>query len=118
MAASIPVLRVLVREVRTATRRRYGYGAESVNNDTYHKKSYGSGALQRSSTVIVFAGHKHGRLDTDTTSSSSTVKFDERDERGVPGAPQINLPGQIWQTQEITVRYHERGDADGMGRMV
>ncbi|KAK3385617.1 hypothetical protein B0H63DRAFT_501452 [Podospora didyma] len=118
MAASIPVLRVLIREVRTATRRRYGYGAESANNDTYHKKSYGTGALQRSSTVIVFAGHKPGRINTDTTSSSSTIKFDERDETGLTGVPQINLPGQIWQTQEITVRYHERDDADGMGRMV
>ncbi|KAK3377347.1 hypothetical protein B0T24DRAFT_701790 [Lasiosphaeria ovina] len=113
MAASVPVLRVLVREVRIATRRRYGQGAESASNDTtFHKKNFGGGTLHRSSTVMVTAGHQDRLLDS--SSSSSSINWE------IPHIldPQKAVPGRILQTQEITVQYHERDVTDTAGRMV
>ncbi|KAK3934691.1 hypothetical protein QBC46DRAFT_299422 [Diplogelasinospora grovesii] len=114
MAASIPVLRVLVREVKTATRRRYG---ESTNSDTYHKKSYGAGTVQRANTVtMVTSDYKHGIQSSNAGSFPSFVREDDSSDKSIIGAHKAS--GKILQTQEITVRYHERTDVRDMGQMV
>ncbi|KAK5662132.1 hypothetical protein OQA88_8037 [Cercophora sp. LCS_1] len=115
-AASVPLLRVLVREVRNrTTQRRYGYHAthntaadnkESANNmktseaddDSFHSKSYGAGTLNRQSTVVVTAGpESQWKLDFDPGS--------------YPGAGIGS--DRIVQTHQITVQYHRR-DSNGI----
>lgn len=140
VAASIPVLRVLVREVRMATRRRYGYGVESAgaaaaggSGDMSHKKKKSLTArveqrLERSNSTIVTvtSGYKRGGrtksadsfgsslddLEGGRRSDSSKLSEQEQEMKRLSDAN----PGKIVQTQEITVRYFEKDDED-MKRM-
>lgn len=106
-AASVPLLRVLVREVRNrTTQRRYGYqqAAEnmSASEDAFHRKSYGAGTLNRQSTVVVTAdtGHTAGqwKLDFDPKSYPDTLNGDAT----------AASDNRILQTHQITVQYHQR----------
>ncbi|KAK4214934.1 hypothetical protein QBC37DRAFT_439838 [Rhypophila decipiens] len=134
MAASIPVLRVLVRELREATtRRRYGYGVDmesgaasgSNRNAVAQKKKSpmtgtgtgeGTDQLQRSNSMVVTvtSGYRRGR----TSSGSSSLDADLEAGSGsrVMSSEEKRLsdanPGKIVQTQEITVRYFEKDDDD------
>lgn len=130
VAASIPVLRVLFRELREATtRRRYGNGVGSaaapgsnrgvVTPTSKKTLTAGTGAgteqqLQRSNSMIVTvtSGYKRGR-----TSSGSSTSFDDDLEAGRGMSSEEKRlsdanPGKIVQTQEITVRYFEKDDDD------
>lgn len=104
MASSIPVLRVLLREVKATTRRLYG----SSSTDASHKKSYGADGLARSNTVVIAAGQKRGALETIVKSFRRPKSDDSWSDRSVlahaPGK------GEILQTQEINIQYHERDD--------
>ena len=114
MASSIPILRVLVREVKATTARRlYGRSA-SDSDDSYQKKSYGDASLARSNTVISAtkvkqgesqgAGMKRIRLLGKPRSNGGS-------EKSVLGTAE----GGILQTQVVEVRYHERGEGDVVG---
>lgn len=136
VAASIPVLRVLAREVRVATRRRYGYGAESAaagsyslnKSDTSHSKNLKKLApgtagveLERSNSTIVTvtSGYKRGSTNSRGGSIASLGDLEagsrSSEEEELKRLSDAN-PGKIVQTQEITVRYFERDD-DDMKRM-
>ncbi|KAK0724615.1 hypothetical protein B0H67DRAFT_632183 [Lasiosphaeris hirsuta] len=117
MATSIPLLRVLFREVRSITQKKYGAQVESASGDTYQRKSYGAGALQRASTVIVTADSYPWKMDLDPSSYPNTIQEDDRSSHS-GDSPQKSSSGRIWQTQEITVQYHQRGAGDDMGPMV
>jgi hypothetical protein len=114
MASSIPVLRVLIRDVKATTRRLYG----SSSDDTYHTKSYGAGSLARSNTVVVATNQKRTALEIGITRLKSIRKArsDEWSDTNVL----VNEPGkgEIVQTQEINIQYHARNsrfEMDDMG---
>jgi hypothetical protein len=105
MASSIPVLRVLIREVTaTTTRRLYG----SSSDDAYRKKSYGAASLARSNTVVVAGRPKQGVFEVGITrlKSHRQPRADDGSDKSVlsyePGK------GEILQTQEINIQYHDR----------
>lgn len=104
MASSIPVLRVLIRQVKPATRRLYG----ASSNDTYHKKSYGSGSVAGSNTVVVAARQKQGALEGGLTRFKSLRK--PRSDDWIGKSVLVHEPGkgEILQTQEINIQYHTR----------
>jgi hypothetical protein len=104
MAASIPVLRVLIRDVKATTRRLYA----SSPADTYHKKSYGVGSLSRSNTVVVAARQKQGVL---TRFTSLRKGSDDWSDKSVL----VQEPGTILQTQEINIQYTDRTSKYEMG---
>ncbi|KAM7183875.1 hypothetical protein V8F33_013326 [Rhypophila sp. PSN 637] len=128
VAASIPVLRVLFRELREATtRRRYGCGVESAaasgsNRNAVAQKTKnprtgtgeGTDQLQRSNSMVVTvtSGYKRGR----TSSGSPSLDVDLEAGSRVMSSEEKRLsdanPGKIVQTQEITVRYFEKDDDD------
>ncbi|KAI0408935.1 hypothetical protein F4802DRAFT_593791 [Xylaria palmicola] len=117
IAASIPVLRALIKELHTsgaryfsgekyASGRRDGSGAvrESGRNKsrgTGSKK--GESALHTSRVVTTVTGH-HGKYPSDGDSSSVKSILE------VPAEP-----GKIMQTQEVRLSYHDRSDNDSMG---
>ena len=117
-AASVPLLRVLVREVRSITQqRRYGYHAASASEDAYHAKSGGVVTAQRFSTVIVSAGHMGPwKLDFNPGNYRGTI-YENKDEDGVgsnaDGIADAQVPGRILQTREITIQYHTRDGTAG-----
>ena len=107
MAASIPVLRVLIREVKANTVRLYA----SSSTDTYHTKSYGAGGLARSNTVVVAARHRRGALETFMRSFKSILRPKSDDSSsGKSVLVHSSGKGMIVQTQEINIVYHERDD--------
>ncbi|KAB5585117.1 hypothetical protein GE09DRAFT_15318 [Coniochaeta sp. 2T2.1] len=134
MASSIPVLRVLIREVKATVTNRRLYGrSSSSDDDSYQKKGegydygYGAGAgdddtsLARSNTVISAtkvpskrggAGRGGGALER----LKSLRKKPRSESEGVldPGS---TGNGGILQTQVVEVQYHEReeGDVGGVG---
>lgn len=104
MASSVPVLRVLIREVKVTTRRLY----DSSSNGTYHKKSYVAGSLARSNMVTVAASPKRGALETGITRLKSLRKA--RSDSSSDTNVLVHEPGkgEILQTQEINIQYHAR----------
>ncbi|KAM7185679.1 hypothetical protein V8F20_011703 [Naviculisporaceae sp. PSN 640] len=140
VAASIPVLRVLFRELREATtRRRYGNGIHSaaapgsnrgvVTPTSKKTLTAGTGTragagteqqIQRSNSMIVTvtSGYKRGRTNSGSSTSSS-LDDDLEAGRGMSSEEKRLSdanPGKIVQTQEITVRYFEKDD-DHVKRM-
>lgn len=108
MASSIPVLRVLVREVKATTRRRYGLSSSDNN------KSYGTSSMARSNTVVVAGGHKKNP----SVHILQTFKSSKSDNRSDTSVLIVEpAEGRILQTQEINVEYHRRDtrfEMDGM----
>lgn len=100
MASSIPVLRVLVREVKAITSKKYGFS--SGNNS----RSNGTNSLGRSNTVIIKgSGHKKSPSGHVLTTFKSS-KSDNRSDTSVLIAEPAE--GMIIQTQEINIEYHRR----------
>ncbi|KAK3312689.1 hypothetical protein B0H66DRAFT_643870 [Apodospora peruviana] len=124
VAASIPVLRVLVREVRVATRRRYGYsptgGVESGSHMKMKKDQTASaGTVQRSNSTIVTvtSGYKPGKRMSGSFSTLDDLESGSMSEETMKRLSDAN-PRKILQTQEITVSYHERPeDEDDLRKM-
>lgn len=110
MASSIPVLRVLVREVKAITSKKYGFS--SGNNS----RSNGTNSLGRSDTVIVGGnGHKKSP-SVHVLSTFKGSKSDNRSDTSVL----ITEPaeGIIIQTQEINIEYHRRDGRSEVDSMV
>lgn len=109
MASSIPVLRVLFREVKATTRRKYGLSSGSKN------RSYGTGSLARSNTVTVEGGSHKKSPSVHVLTTFRSSKSDNRSDTSVLIAEPPE--GTIVQTQEINIQYHrrdERSDGDSM----
>ncbi|KAK0625052.1 hypothetical protein B0T17DRAFT_577729 [Bombardia bombarda] len=105
MAASIPILRVLVREVQAATRRKYRHGIESGSGlkKTYHsnnsKVNNSEEAVSRSNTIRVTCSHKEGNRGP---THIGVTKDDGNSHTGHTSTRE-GQAGAIVQIREITV---------------
>lgn len=127
-AASVPLLRVLIREVRSLTRQRYGYivqggdgggggggGAGSASDDS-HKRDASSGGGDSSHAK------EHHRWTLDFSRDSYRgAAFEgatpQRPKETTPKPPPQTLAGgRILRVSEFELRYHhqqqEKGDDD------
>ncbi|KAH8904155.1 hypothetical protein BR93DRAFT_946918 [Coniochaeta sp. PMI_546] len=114
MASSIPVLRVLIREVKATTRRLNA----SSSDDTYHTKSYGAGSMARSNTIVVAASQKRRALEIGIKRLKSLRKASSDDWSDKSVLVHELGKGEILQTQEINIQYHIRDskfEMDDMG---
>jgi hypothetical protein len=102
MAASIPVLRVLFKEVKSSARKYY-----NGSDDYSHKSQIGN------NTVIVSANKvlPPGRT-LSTSRRIKPVKSDDCSERGILPEELGPENGIIIRTDEITLRYHDRKTSD------
>ena len=108
IAASIPILRVLVREVRSTARRYYvskegGTGSSGLRSRT--------GRNTQHNTVVISGGnltssrhHSHVPSKVQDDSSDKSILSD--------GPYSKNANGRIVRTNEINVAYQSRKDAD------
>ena len=113
MAASIPVLRVLIKEVTTATRR---YASGDVNS--FHSKSFNSPSSARFKTVVTSHHGKEPFEEMSFSSSYPTTSASSLREGSASGSKGGGTG--ILQTQEITIRYHDKGSEPDleMGEMI
>ncbi|KAK3317380.1 hypothetical protein B0T19DRAFT_434879 [Cercophora scortea] len=79
MAASIPVLRVLIRDVGMGTRRPYsGNEGDLVRDGTYHATSYGTGTVQQSNAAVAASGHHRISVSRAGSDLSFSTTDDEK----------------------------------------
>lgn len=110
-AASIPVLRVLVRDVASTTRKYYG-----GSNGTRTGRSQIGGGITRTNTVTVTTTRKPSVRRKDKLA-------DDRSDKSILGDEEEVEFGKIVKTNEVVVQYDTRSDYDGhnesyeMGRM-
>lgn len=119
VAASIPVLRALIKELHSSganyiSREKYGSGRHGgsgmgATGRSHHSKGMnskkGDSALHTSRVVTTVTGHckKHPYdVHGDTGSDKSILEA-------------TTEPGKIVQTQEVRLSYHDRSDNDSMG---
>jgi hypothetical protein len=121
VAASIPVLRVLLKDVKSSSGRggyRYGYDANGGDNDY----AYGSkGGTVLRSRISISGGlaprnfmdpiPKGGAVFTSqrkfgSLPSREKIESDDGSDKSILNMPVA--PGRIMQTQEINVEYHHR----------
>lgn len=116
IAASIPVLRALIKELKTsgaryfsgekyASGRRDGSGAKGTGRSQTkeNRSKKGDSVFHTSRIVTTVTGHCNKYpSDGDTGSDKSILE-----------APAE--PGKIMQTQEVRLSYHDRSDNDSMG---
>ncbi|KAH8882359.1 hypothetical protein GQ53DRAFT_701189, partial [Thozetella sp. PMI_491] len=96
VAASIPVLRVLIKEVKSTATRRLG----SRGDHSFHSKSFGSTSVTRFNTVVTSdrkKGHDAGAV------SNFSRPAGQQNPLGKAGGVQLG-GARILQTQEITIR--------------
>ncbi|EXF72978.1 hypothetical protein CFIO01_04684 [Colletotrichum fioriniae PJ7] len=103
MAASIPVLRVLIRDVASTARKYYGNSATRTNGSRF------GGGLTRTNTVTV---------TTSTTRKGSIRRkwdklADDRSDKSILGVEPEPGFGKIVRTNEIVVQYDTRSDVEG-----
>jgi len=100
IAACIPILRVLVRDVRTS-RRQY-YASKNANTT--------GGGTGSKNTVSVTAGRSRG--------PNSFQRMDDWSEKSIlddssaPSPKQSHAHGHIVQTREVALEYQDRRDGD------
>ncbi|KAI0445986.1 hypothetical protein F4803DRAFT_506248 [Xylaria telfairii] len=116
IAASIPVLRALIKELKTsgaryfsgekyASGRRDGSGAKGTGRSQTkeNRSKKGDSAFHTSRVVTTVTGHCNKYpSDGDTGSDKSILEATAE-------------PGKIMQTQEVRLSYHDRSDNDSMG---
>jgi hypothetical protein len=106
MAASIPVLRVLVRNVKASARDRYGMS--NLGNDTYRKTT------TRSNTVVISTTNSRGHKGSQSSVSASPVRADDGSDRSIlPVGDRAISGNRILRTQEIAVEHHDLMDEEG-----
>ncbi|KAI1328336.1 hypothetical protein F5Y16DRAFT_419995 [Xylariaceae sp. FL0255] len=105
IAASIPVLRVLLKDINLSSAGRYFGGSKKYakSRDMESGSKTKSSALHSSRVVTTVTGKKPKEADMygDTSSDKSILEPSER--------------GKIVQTQEIRLSYHDRSDVDSVG---
>jgi len=123
MATSIPVLRVLVREVRSSASRYYGYVQETGKGGAGDPRAgeNGGGTVRSTYRTVITAkgdgdGDNHGLRGVSSSSPlgvSGSVEDDGSDksilEATTPGA---TVPGKILQTSEVRLEYSRRGNEE------
>ncbi|KAI1259792.1 hypothetical protein F5Y18DRAFT_432924 [Xylariaceae sp. FL1019] len=114
IAASIPVLRALIKDIKTSSNKYFknkygsghlesGTGGTSQNNKrsrTQHS------ALHSSRVVTTVTGKRNNKKETDMYGDTSSDKSILEGHHGNHGN------GHIVQTQEIRLSYHDRNDSD------
>ncbi|KAI3331993.1 hypothetical protein HD806DRAFT_478994 [Xylariaceae sp. AK1471] len=123
IAASIPVLRALIKEIKTS-------GARYFSNEKYiSEQRYASGRGNGSGVKGTGRSGTKGSSGKRVTSAFHTSRIvttvtghskDPYDLRGDTGSDKSILeataePGKIMQTQEVRLSYHDRSDIDEMG---
>ncbi|GAP84920.1 putative integral membrane protein [Rosellinia necatrix] len=118
VAASIPVLRALIKELHTSGARYFsgekyasgrqegsGVRGSAKNHSKGNASKKGDSALHTSRVVTTVTGHGskypydvHGDTGSDKSILEATAE-----------------PGKIMQTQEVRLSYHDRSDNDSMG---
>jgi hypothetical protein len=110
VAASIPVLRALIKEIKTSGARYFGSDRHSSgpkgtgqSGTKGPSRRGGSAAFHQSNIVTTVTGQPKDSYDfhRDTGSDKSILE--------APAAP-----GQIRQTQEVRLSYHDRSDNDSV----
>lgn len=102
MAASIPVLRVLVRDVASSARKYYGSSGTRTNGSRL------GGGLARSNTVTVTTSTRKGSIRRKWDRLA-----DDKSDENAPGVASKPEFGKIVMTNEIVVQYDTRSDVDG-----
>ena len=92
IAACIPILRVLIRDVKTSAQRYY---VSNTNRSGVHSSAHHSKVRDNQNTITITAGRR-----TDTSSSHQ-----DEEERGL-----TRESGKIMQTREVAVEYQEHRD--------
>ncbi|KAK1978618.1 hypothetical protein LZ30DRAFT_598722 [Colletotrichum cereale] len=106
MAASIPVLRVLIRDVTTTARKYYGSSASRTDKS---RLGHG-GSMRRTNTVTVTTSPQKGSFRRKWDKLA-----DDRSDKSILGAePDIDF-GKIVRTNEIVVQYDRRSEIEGRG---
>ncbi|KAI0526008.1 hypothetical protein F5B22DRAFT_588742 [Xylaria bambusicola] len=112
IAASIPVLRALIKELHTS-------GAKYFSGE-----KYGSGRPDASGAKASKGASKRGesalhtsRVMTTVTGRGTKYPYDPHGDTGSDKSilEATTEPGKIMQTQEIRLSYHDRSDNDSMG---
>ncbi|KAK4445941.1 hypothetical protein QBC34DRAFT_357576 [Podospora aff. communis PSN243] len=137
-AACVPLLRVLIREVRNITQKT-GDKMITEASFSFHRKSQGVGASRRESTVVITGGPPAQDAEKDTQWKLLALNFgnfpglgsapgreaseEERNNMKAMEAAANSAHsnraslGRILQTQEVTVKYHSREEAESKETM-
>lgn len=99
IAASIPVLRVIVREVKSSARKYYVAGGE-----TYPEGFTKQSRLRSQNNTVVVTAQR---------SRMASHKQDDWSDKSILDGNRPN-PGKIVQTNEVAVEYQDRKDAESM----
>lgn len=98
IAASVPILRVLIRDVKTSYRNYYV--SEQNDNNTASKRS----RVRGQNSVVVTAGRR--------SHITSTNKLDDGSEKSILEGRAS--PGKIVRRNEIVVEYQDRKDGESV----
>lgn len=98
IAASVPILRVLIRDVKTSYRNYYV--SEQNDNDTASKRS----RIRGQNSVVVTAGHR--------SHNPSANKLDDGSDKSILDGRAS--PGKIVRRNEIVVEYQDRKDGESV----
>ena len=113
VAASIPILRVLVREARTTARRYY---ASKEGNTTSGSGLRSRTGRTQTNTVVISSGPLSSAARHHPQNASSNKLQDDRSDKSIlsDGAPYHapNGNGRIVRTNEVNVAYQSRKDTD------
>ncbi|KAI0489671.1 hypothetical protein F4859DRAFT_461765 [Xylaria cf. heliscus] len=114
IAASIPVLRALIKELKTSGAR-YFSGEKYASGRRDESGVKGTGRTQTRGN-----GSKKGESAFHTSRVVTTVTGNKYPSDGDTGSDKSILeapaePGKIMQTQEVRLSYHDRSDNDSMG---
>src|SRR3569833_2847478 len=96
IAASIPILRVLIREVKTSARRYY----VSNGNTATGLRSNGR---TLNNTIVISGG---------AVQTQNSQKQDDQSDKSILGGADASRNGRIVRTNEINVEYRTRRDGD------
>lgn len=98
IAASVPILRVLIRDVKTSYRNYYV--SEQNDNNTASRRS----RVRGQNSVVVTGGRR--------SNNRSSNKLDDGSEKSILEGE--NSPGKIVRRNEIVVEYQDRKDGESM----
>ncbi|RYC61879.1 hypothetical protein CHU98_g4328 [Xylaria longipes] len=117
IAASIPVLRALIREIKTSGARYFSGEKYASGQNVYGSGAKGTGRNQTKGNVSRRGDSAFHTSRVVTTVTGHCNKYpsdgDTGSDKSILDAPAE--PGRIMQTQEVRLSYHDRSDNDSMG---
>jgi len=114
MAASIPVLRVLFKDIKATTKRKLG---QSTSHSANRDKSFNSESrsMARNATVVTSGGSKRVSFSQPYHPEGSLGQNNSEESL----VQEKNSSGGILQTQEVAIEYHEnKAYTQDVSRMV